>query len=354
MHSVTYDTLVPGTGNAAHNFSLAQFDPSLGTLVSASIHSVVSVNYGFTLQNVETIQRNFSVSVGRYDYFSGSTLGTPYSNLLSIDLGSFVLNPNDIVSKAPYTVLYRYVNSDSLTTNIVNFLGTGTVDFYYKPITYTNLTGSNTYYYSASANDTVHFSITYYYCNSITLLSHILDFSAIRQDDQTVALSWSVSNELPGRKYSIQKSLDGYHFSDMETALSDTSGGQSSKYDYDYRIAKDENRILYFRLKVSELNGETSYSVIRSVDMTSMSALSVSLYPNPSDEYINIVFNQGVSKNWMIEIISDDGRMVQRNSFINVTTAHVEFRNRLAAGVYFAKATEQFSHKNYLLKFVVR
>jgi hypothetical protein len=353
-HAVTYDTVVAGTGNSTHSFSLPQFDPSLGTLVSATIHSVVSVNYGFTLQNVETIQRDFSVSVGRYDYFSGSTLGSPYSNLLSIDLGSYLLNPNDMVTKSPYTILYRYVNSDSLTSNMVNYLGNGTVNFYYKPITYTTLTGSNTYYYSATANDTVQFSITYYYCTSITLLSHILDFTAIKQDAGTVGLSWAATNEQAGHSYTIQKSPDGFHFTDIETMASDPGTAQQTKYSYDYQVAPDEFRVLNFRLKILEVDGQTSYSDIRTVDMTRPGSVPVSLYPNPSDQYINLVFNQGPVSNWMVEIISDDGRVLQRNRFANATMAHLPFSSRLAAGVYFARATEQYSGSNYLLKFVVR
>jgi Secretion system C-terminal sorting domain len=354
MHSVTYDSLVPGTGNSTHIFSLPQFDPTLGTLISAKLNSVVSVNYGFTLQNVETIQRNFSVSVGRYDYFSGASMATPYSNLLNIDLGSYLLNPNDMVSKAPYTILYRYVNSDSLTSNMLNYVGNGTVDFSYKPITYTSLTGSNTYYYSATASDTVEFSITYYYCNSITLLSQINDFSAIKQNMETVGISWSTANEQAGRVYSIQKSMDGYDFTDVVSTPSTMDSSTGAKYNYDYSIAPGENRVLYFRLKIKGILGEISYSEIKMVDMTSATTGDIYLYPNPSDQFVNIVFNQAIPKNWLVEIIAADGKLLQANNYFNATTARVDFNRRLTSGVYFAKVSDRLLQKNYLLKFVVK
>ena len=78
QQSITYDTLITGTGNDAHVFTLSQFDPSIGTLLSAKINSTISLNYGFTLKNVEAVQRYFSVSVGRYDSYTSTALSTPH------------------------------------------------------------------------------------------------------------------------------------------------------------------------------------------------------------------------------------------------------------------------------------
>ena len=121
LQSLSYDTLVPGTGNDVHQFTFSQFDPALGTLISARINSLVSVNYGFTLQNVEAVQRDFSVSVGRYDNFSSTALAAPYSNLLNIPDGSYLLDPGSEVTQPPATILYRYLNTDSVTTNTADF-----------------------------------------------------------------------------------------------------------------------------------------------------------------------------------------------------------------------------------------
>jgi len=353
LQSVTYDTLVPGTGNSTHTLSLSQFNPSLGTLVAAKINSVVSVNYGFTLQDVETVQRNFTVSVGRYDNITSPSIATPYTNLVTVDVGSFLLNPNQTVSKAPYTILYRYLNTDSFASNMVNFVGNGNVSFTYKPITYTTLTGSKTYYYSATASDTVLFSITYYYCNNITLAPLLSGFKAERQDRQTVELGWEASAEQPGRTYMIQKSREGDQFSDLQSIASIPELTES-KYGYSYTIAPDEHRTLYFRLKIIEPNGETTYSDIKSVDMSDTPGSGVYLFPNPSDQFINIVFNQASPGNWIVQLFSADGKIFQTERFTSVTAAHLDFHHRIACGVYFARATQEFTHKEIVLKFVVK
>jgi len=354
LQSVTYDTLVPGTGNATHVFTLTQFDPSIGTLVSAKINSVVSVNYGFTLQNVQAMPIDFSVSVGRYDSFDGSSLSSPYSNLLSIDLGDFPLNPGQSVSRSLYNILYRYVNTDSFSTGMLNFLGTGSVSFNYKPITYTTLTGSNTYFYSATAGDTVDFSITYYYCSAIPLASVLNDFSAVRQSPETVGLSWTIPNEQAGRTYEIEKSLDGEHFSSAGNVVSRQTSLPSTSYQFPYQIQTGENRLMYFRLKITTAGGQSAYSGKREVDMSGAADGGPYLFPNPSPQFVNIFFGPGASGNWRVDLLSVDGRQLQTSNFSGLATARIDFSQPLAQGIYFVRAAESGSRVQYVLKLLVR
>ncbi len=93
LQSVSYDTLIAGSGNDSHTFNFKKFNPALGTLVAAKVSSVVSVNYGFTLKNVESVARNFSVSVGRYDNFQSPEITTPYNNQFETPIGDYNLSP---------------------------------------------------------------------------------------------------------------------------------------------------------------------------------------------------------------------------------------------------------------------
>jgi len=352
--SITYDTLVPGTGNNSTLFTFPQFDPSLGTLVSVRVNSIVSVNYGFTLKNVEGIQRNFSVSVGRYDQFSSTAMVSSYTNLLDVALGSFLLDPGNSVSQSSHTILNRYLESDSITSNVVNFLGNGIVNFNYKAITYTNLTGSNTYFYSAGADDTLRFSITYFYCNSIILSADITNFSAIKENKETARLLWTTVNEQRDCIYEVEKSLDGKNFYTAGYVSSTNENNNSSSYIFHYQTMANERTDIWFRLKIKDASGSVKYSEIRMVDMSKDLSGDIYLYPNPSDQFINIVFNQTSLKNWQVDILAANGALVQKNIFRNASTGHIDFQNRLSPGVYFARATDQQTLKNYVLSFIVR
>jgi hypothetical protein len=352
LQSITYDTLAVGTGNNSHVFTLSQFDPSIGTLVSTKINATVSLNYGFTLKNVEAVQRNFSVEVGRYDNYTSTALSAPYANLIDTNIGNFLLNPGDSITKPPYTILSRYSQNDSITGNVVNFLGSGTVTFNYAPITYTSLAGSSIYYYAATANDTIHFSVTYYYCDNAILANDIILFSAIKENSKIIKLSWSMADAQRGRNYEIQAGSDGSHFADI-ALIADTG---NINYDYDYIVPDHQKGDIYFRLKLISSSGQVKYSEIKMINFIDAgNSKGMLIYPNPCDDYINIVFDEPDSnKDWDICIYSSNGYLIQRNHFANASAAHINFRNKLSAGVYFVKAESNEAQKKYLLNFFVR
>jgi hypothetical protein len=354
LQSLTYDTLIPGSGNTNHTFSFNKFDPALGTLVAANISSVVTVNYGFTLQNVETVPRNFTVSVGRMDNFTSNALINPYNNLIDTALGTYPLNPGSSVTKPIGTIIYRYVNSDDITSSVSNFIGSGSVSFDYEPITYTSLLGSANYYYSASANDTIHFSITYKFCNNITLSSSLTSFTASKMDFQTVNLAWTDTNEQQGRNYDIQESNDGINFSFAGSTPSVIGNKSQGNYYYHYITNKAQDGLLFFRLKIVDASSLVSYSEIRTVDMGVPVSGNPYIYPNPSDQFINIDFNQPDPSDWQIDLISSSGSLLERRSIINANTAHINFIQTFAAGVYFARTTNLRTRENHVLSFVVR
>ena len=78
------------------------------------------------------------------------------------------------------------------------------------------------------------------------------------------------------------------------------------------------------------------------------------LYPNPSDQFINIAFNQAATRDWQVDLLAANGSLLQRKSFINVSSAHINFQQLLANGVYFARATDLQTRKNHVLSFLVR
>ncbi|HLK30402.1 MAG TPA: T9SS type A sorting domain-containing protein [Puia sp.] len=349
LRNLTYDTIIIGTGNDTHTISLPQFDPSIGTLASAKINSTISVNYGFTLKNVEAVQRDFAVSVGRYDHFSSSALSSAFTNLVDTSIGDFILNPGDSVTKAPYTVLYQYSQNDSITNDVVNFLGSNSVSFDYKPITYTILTGSNVYYYSATANDTIHFSVTYYYCDNSILPDNNLSFSANRENKEKIQLNWSTKDSQNAVVYEIQKGITNTHFSSIGSVLGDNN---TDKYLYHYLIGPNDNGKLYFRLKIIYPSGAVKYSEVKMVDISDDADLrNAFVYPNPSHDYINVSL---AKDNWDITIYSALGNRIQTNRFNNTSLAHISFYSRLAAGVYFIKAQSITSDNKQILNFVVR
>jgi len=256
----------------------------------------------------------------------------------------------DYISVPQFTILNSYNDiNDSITSGVANFLGTGTVGFDYYTTTYYNIPGNYTFNYTAS--DAISFSVSYYYCNTAVLNSDVIFFNAKYQSDNTIDLSWQTENEQTGRIYTVQKGSDGINFEETADikSINDTA---SADYLYHYNItAKDKNEI-YFRLKIVDENNNIHYSEIRSVDLNKFPN-GISLYPNPSNSFINIVFDHSVN-NWQIDIFTASGELLQRNYFANTNSAHISFINKLAPGVYFIHAINQDLKKNYVLSFMTQ
>jgi hypothetical protein len=265
-------------------------------------------------------------------------------------MGDFLLNPGDSVLTPSSTILYRNSESDSITSDVVNFLGNNTVAFNYEPITYTNLTGSNVYYYSATANDTIHFSITYYYCSNAILANDIISFSAIKENSEIIKLSWVTNNSFSDRNYEIQTSTDSTQFASVALVPAEIN---KNNYQYNYKIDPDKKGTVFFRLKITDAAGNIKYSEIRMIDIDDNNAgKSIFVYPNPSSDFINVAFD-GSGKNWCISIFSSDGSLIQKE-YTNISPAHINFRSKLSAGIYFIKAQSIDLQKQYLSSFIVR
>ncbi len=361
MKTLKYDTVFTGTGNDYFNPLIPSFDPSLGDLKAIVIKSVVSIGYGFQVENNGTGARTFNIGVGRNDYIGNNALDNGYVfNSTQKNYGPYTLAAKDGVPNAgpdflavgPFSFLGNYTAiNDSITSSVSPFLGTGIQSFDYFPTTYSIVPSGLTYTFTAS--DTLHFSLTYYYCNTSILNAGITDFTAARTGLQTIGLAWTVSIEQPGRVYEIEKSDDGSRFTrigDQPASAADSNAA----YRYAYMIGDQDAGKLYFRLRIVNPGGSVTYSAVRVVDLGLNAGAGTYLYPNPAADFINIDFNRSVPGDWQVDILSISGILVQRNYCLHTNRAHIQFNQKLAAGVYFARAVDQQTQASLVSGFVVR
>ena len=299
----SYSIFLNGTGNNGWGFSIPQFDPSVGTLVAVDIRSVVSVNMNFQLASFDTLQNNYIVLAGRNDNISVSALNSPISNAVSQDYGPYSLQPGQdtvgagtVASPKFFPLMSNYAINDSIVSAVAGFLGTGYVSFSYSPYTYASVIAGSNFSLNTTASDTMRISLTYYYCTSNILADDITAFSVIKESGTLAKIDWATTNEIAGRTYEIQKSSDGKMFNDVASEASVVNGSGTSDYDYGYAIAAGTTGVLYFRLKETNADGQTKYSDIRSIEI--VNADGIYLYPNPANQFINIVFNEPAAGGW--------------------------------------------------------
>lgn len=382
----SYDTLITGIGYGTYQIDFPAWNPDSGLLVSATVRALVSVKYGFSIRNVDAVPGTYSIFVGHEDVISSTALAVPYYKNLEQKIGVYPLNPGESVSQAPFSFLENYANTDSVTGSVAAFMGTGKIRFTYSPATYTNIRTNNnaSYNFSSTVRDTVHFSLSYLYSKVGGVLGiNLRQFTATLQGSpgagpetsipSMIQLTWDVENEQEGRKYDVQMSRDGQHYTPVYSLVS-VSPGKQVGYTYQYNGAGEEPGKIYFRLKMTDVDGVASYSAIKSVTLVAVgdrisgsnaSGMNLSLYPNPAVEYINLSFGpgpgQGAGKDWQVDVLSSNGSLLQSGVYPVVGSGQggaaglirVDFQRRLPAGAYFIRATDRAKRQTYSASFLV-
>jgi len=347
----TYDTTFTGSSYNAISMNFPMWNPDSGLLVSVKLSSEVSSQYSFTLGNVDTHPTTFLLQIGQQEQFSSPQLTSTFTGSYPPQLiGTYPLSPGQTISKAPFTFLDKRVTSDSITGSVAPFLGSGQVSISYTSFTYTTLSSFPSSYYSYGADilNTMHFSLQYLYCKgSGVLATNLTRWTAVLQKPRTVQLGWSAANEATGRIYHIQRSSDGKSFGDIATLPA--TNDNNPDYAYSDVLPDGAAGKFYYRLLVDD-QGTTSYSSVQQVSVKS-DAQVVSVYPNPATDFITV--NPGSTGSWQVDILSADGRLVQRDTFLQTNSMRVSFRTGLSAGTYFVRAFDLRGQRSFTSSFIV-
>ena len=141
-------------------------------------------------------------------------------------------------------------------------------------------------------------------------------------------LNWSTSAEISNTGFAIERSTDGINWQQIGFVSSKAIGNNSSQQlSYIWYDNNPLNGINYYRLKQIDINGNSNYSDIKTININNDNKISVQ--PNPVTDKLYIITN-----NWSdikeIKLLDATGRMIYQISNardgINM--------NSLATGMY--------------------
>ena len=364
LASYVYDTVVIRTdpqNPPSFDYHVPLFPQNQTSLYAMTIQSQVSVNPTLVIENVKGSPAGAS-SVALYrsddvlnnatgeDIFGANTFSRLWTIPALADQQQSALVAAHPITR--YPILYDSLTTADHSLDNGSYSGTGSQNYTYSTTTALNMPN---YYSVVAYSDTVHFKVSYYYCSPGILANDVLSFTAVKQNDGTVLLGWSTTNERAGRQYQVQVSGDGSNFAACTAIDSDPVSGDAS-YTYSYPVDPAASGRLYFRLRIVDESGAVSFSVIRIIDLDrGMQAVKSNfyLYPNPAVDYISLNI-PGNPQPWQVDIIAADGRLVQRNRFTNTTAPRIAFSHPLPAGTYFVRAVGSRPGQRFARSFVIR
>ncbi len=122
-------------------------------------------------------------------------------------------------------------------------------------------------------------------------------------------LNWVTATETNNDFFNLERSSDGIEFNTVATV--DGAGNATSIKNYEYFDANPLNGLNYYRLKQVDFNGDFFYSTIISIDNSVLENSFVQVFPNPSNDIVNIITSNNIAFLIIYDMI---GNIVYSNS----------------------------------------
>lgn len=153
----------------------------------------------------------------------------------------------------------------------------------------------------------------------------------VKSQNGIANLTWSTIGESNNKGFEVERSNNGNHFDSLTFIGSAGNFGQRYQYT-DFTPLPGDN---YYRLKLTEATGRTSYSEVRHVFVSGSN--SILLYPNPVQGELHIR-NRARLNNGQLRITDMSGKTIM-NTIIYGEGDHT-VPLKLPSGIYVATLTE--------------
>jgi hypothetical protein len=169
--------------------------------------------------------------------------------------------------------------------------------------------------------------------NPTTLPVKLIDFHALQQPDQTVALQWETAQEQNSKYTEVQRSADGKTF--LAIGQVAAAGNSVLPRNYAFTDKSPLSGRAFYRLKMVDLDGSSAFSKI--IQVTSGAAgTAITVYSNPFHDQLGVMIPAVTSEKLVLSLFDQTGKICLRqnyttqkgNNFVNL------YPGGMAAGVY--------------------
>jgi len=166
----------------------------------------------------------------------------------------------------------------------------------------------------------------------VTLPVTLVNYHATLQNTGVVKLQWQTASETDNKEFIISRSVDGQKFNAVGNIVS--FGNTTSGSNYIFYDRKPVNGINYYRLEQQDFNGKITDLGVRSVNV-SLTDNQVEIYPNPTQDIVNVVFVAGLYH--QLQLIDSSGKILKQISLDSSTTQTAISLSNVASGMYLIK-----------------
>jgi len=194
--------------------------------------------------------------------------------------------------------------------------------------------GSN-YVLQASVSS---FSSFYFSGQGMIILPHeLITFSGSLRNN-IAQLNWETANESMTSHFEVERSNDGIAFLPIGQLAAAGNSTTVRKYQFDDpAFMSQPSNVQYYRLKIVDLDGSSSYSNVISISYDPATTLSI--FPNPIKEQMSIRFDLSRAEQLQLIVTDLHGRIVyQENRMMAAGSGTIDINTRAwSSGAYGVK-----------------
>ncbi|HET9056892.1 MAG TPA: T9SS type A sorting domain-containing protein [Chitinophagaceae bacterium] len=165
-------------------------------------------------------------------------------------------------------------------------------------------------------------------------------FNARPENNSKVILNWVTESELNNEYYTIERSQDNKNYKPVAMVLGALTTSIRQSYEYKDNVADvDLSKVIYYRIKQTDIDGRNTYSPVRSVKFNQKKNL-VQVNPNPIVDNITVKYWSEANGSMDIRLINTNGQLVaNKKSNLNKGFNNIVLNNlgSLNKGLYVAE-----------------
>ena len=136
----------------------------------------------------------------------------------------------------------------------------------------------------------------------------------VQKKNEDVSITWETASETDNDFFTLERSTDGKTWESIFTC--DGAGNSTTTNVYGFVDREVLSGIYYYRLKQTDVNGEFTYSEVKSIRISS-SDLGFTVYPNPANYYcVNVVIKGKKDEQAIVQVTDNIGRIIYSGSVI--------------------------------------
>ncbi|MFK7922069.1 MAG: T9SS type A sorting domain-containing protein [Bacteroidia bacterium] len=190
-----------------------------------------------------------------------------------------------------------------------------------------------------------------FYSNANSLPVEWADFQ-VNWEGVNAQVSWQTAQELNNDYFTVERSVDGNLFEQIEKIGAIGNSSELSSYDYTDQSAKFAGfSSLYYRIKQTDIDGAFSYSSMLELAPNTRIPLELVVFPNPANDQVAFKLAGATENDFDYQILNTAGQLMESGQLQDLAEISFEVSNWPSGNyhVRFANNTQQVS-KTFLVR----